>query len=250
MTPARIATVAVFASLALVAGCGGKSIGDDLSTHPDPTVPADSGPGPDTCTEIAPACDPGDQSLPVPATQAGDIFQTFPGDGATSAYSNLTMETFQQARPGQGCMNCHTRARLSADFMWSVQMHAYPEQMTLPGTPARFFHVTAPLPRAEAVAAGGALIEALRSSMAALLGLYRFIAWSRDNDFVSMRDVLQKEKQVKRQRGLARNDEVRVVRGMFAGKMGVVQEIDARGGIRLLVGKLAVKVAADDVVKP
>ncbi len=75
---------------------------------------------------------PGDQSVPVKASQAGDIFQTFPGDGATSAYSNLALETFHQARPAQGCMNCHNRARLTADFMWSVQMHAYPEQIGLP----------------------------------------------------------------------------------------------------------------------
>jgi transcription antitermination factor NusG len=52
---------------------------------------------------------------------------------------------------------------------------------------------------------------------------------------------------VKRQRGLARLDEVRVVRGMFAGKTGVVQEIDARGAVRLLVGSLSVKVDAADL---
>ena len=75
---------------------------------------------------------PGDQSIPVKANQAGDIFQTFPGEGATSAYSNLTLETFHQARPAQGCMNCHNRARLGADFLWSVLMHAYPEQVGLP----------------------------------------------------------------------------------------------------------------------
>lgn len=69
---------------------------------------------------------PGDQSAPVPVSHAGDIFQTFPGEGATSAFANLTMETFNQSRPAQGCMSCHNRARLGADFMWSVLMHAYP----------------------------------------------------------------------------------------------------------------------------
>ena len=67
--------------------------------------------------------------------------------------------------------------------------------------------------------------------------------------WLRLREALQKEKQVKRQRGLALRDEVRVVRGMFAGKLGVVQEIDARGGLRILVGKIAVKVDANDVVK-
>jgi hypothetical protein len=69
---------------------------------------------------------PGDQSMPVPANHAGDIFQTFPGEGATSAFANVTMETFNQSRPAQGCMMCHNRARLGSDFMWSVLMHAYP----------------------------------------------------------------------------------------------------------------------------
>jgi hypothetical protein len=76
---------------------------------------------------------PGDQSLPISSSQAGDIFQTFPGEGATSAFANTTMETFHQTRPAQGCMNCHNRARLGADFMWSVMMHAYPAKIAIPG---------------------------------------------------------------------------------------------------------------------
>ena len=49
--------------------------------------------------------------------------------------------------------------------------------------------------------------------------------------------------------GLAKNDAVRIIRGMFAGKSGVVQEVDAKGGLRVLVGKVAVKVDAEDVQK-
>jgi hypothetical protein len=41
---------------------------------------------------------PGNQALPVPATQTGDLFHTFPGTGpgtsATSAFANLALETF------------------------------------------------------------------------------------------------------------------------------------------------------------
>ena len=86
-------------------------------------------------------------------------------------------------------------------------------------------------------------------TLQSLLPIYRFIAWSRDNDFVSIRETLQKEKQQKRQKGLAKNDAVRIVRGMFAGKQGVVQEVDAKGGLRVLVGKVAVKLGAEDVQK-
>jgi hypothetical protein len=70
----------------------------------------------------------GNQALPVPASQNGDITSTFPGAGAFSAFANVTMETFDQARPQLGCMSCHNQARMAADFMWSVLDHAYPKQ--------------------------------------------------------------------------------------------------------------------------
>ena len=71
----------------------------------------------------------GDQAVFVPAKQGGEITQTFPGAGATSAFANLTMETFDQGRPQLGCMSCHNQARMSVDFMWSLLDHAYPEKL-------------------------------------------------------------------------------------------------------------------------
>jgi hypothetical protein len=105
------------------------------------------------------------------------------------------------------------------------------------------------LSRESAKAAGEGVLATAQADLAGLLPLYQFIAWSRDNDFVSMREQLKQEKQVKAQKGLAKNDRVRIVRGMFAGRAGVVQEIDARGGMKVLVGTLPVKVAADEVEK-
>ena len=71
----------------------------------------------------------GNQAAPVPATQGGEMTTTFPGAGATSAFANLTMETFDQARPQLGCMSCHNQARMTVDFMWSVMDHAYPAKV-------------------------------------------------------------------------------------------------------------------------
>src|SRR5262249_34984514 len=74
---------------------------------------------------------------------------------------------------------------------------------------------------------GGPGFEALaRDALAVLLPIYCFIAWTRDNDFVSMREMLKQEKQAKKQKHLAKNDRIRIVRGMLAGKVGVVQELD------------------------
>jgi transcription antitermination factor NusG len=121
--------------------------------------------------------------------------------------------------------------------------------MIPPGAPQPLFYVGRAIPRDEAVAAATGLVDAARANLLALLPIYRFIAWSRDNDFLSMREALQKEKQQKRQRGLTKNDGVRIIRGMFAGKQGVVQEVDAKGGLKVLVGKVAVKLDAEDVTK-
>ena len=67
------------------------------------------------------------------ASTTGDIFNTFPGNGpgatTDSAYANLTMETFDQNRIQLGCMSCHNRARMAADFMWSMLDHAYPAKL-------------------------------------------------------------------------------------------------------------------------
>lgn len=126
---------------------------------------------------------------------------------------------------------------------------ASPAPMALPGAPQRLLYLGRAFARAEVVAAGGGFVDMARAALAHLAPVYHYIAWSRDNDFVSIRETLQKEKQVKRQRGLTRQDEVRIVRGMFAGKIGVVQDIDARGGVKVLVGKLPVKLGADDVEK-
>jgi hypothetical protein len=121
----------------------------------------------------------------------------------------------------------------------------------LPGSTAKthWFAFSRQVPRAAAVAAGVGIVEIARAELGALLPIYHFIAWSRDNDFVSMKEQIKQEKTVKRQKGLTKNDKVKIVRGMFSGRTGVVQEIDAKGALKVLVGTVAVKVAADEVEK-
>ena len=71
----------------------------------------------------------GDQALPIPPTLDGTITNTFPGAGAFSAFTNVTMETFDQHAVQLGCMSCHNRARMTSDFMWTVMDHAYPARL-------------------------------------------------------------------------------------------------------------------------
>ena len=71
----------------------------------------------------------GNQADPIPASVDGSVANTFPGTGAFSAFANVTMETFDQKGVQLGCMSCHNRARMNADFMWSVLDHAYPARL-------------------------------------------------------------------------------------------------------------------------
>ncbi len=70
----------------------------------------------------------GNQATPIPSTTDGSVPNTFPGTDAFSAFTNVTMETFDQRSIQLGCMNCHNRARMNTDFMWTLLNHAHPAQ--------------------------------------------------------------------------------------------------------------------------
>lgn len=61
---------------------------------------------------------------------------TFPGTGATSAFANTTLETWDQTNIRTGCMNCHNIVQ-NNDFLWSLQMNAFaPAQVSFGLKPA------------------------------------------------------------------------------------------------------------------
>jgi len=62
-------------------------------------------------------------SPPNPALP-GTPANTFPGTGATSAFANSTLETWDQTAIRAGCMNCHTQTQ-NHDFVWSLSMNAF-----------------------------------------------------------------------------------------------------------------------------
>jgi len=86
-----------------------------------------------------------------------------------------------------------------------------------------------------------------RADLRALLPLYQHLAWSRQNDFVEVTEAIREEKKVKKARGIRQNDEIRVTRGLFAGKTGVVESTDAKGLLKLRLGTMVVKIDAKDV---
>jgi len=114
---------------------------------------------------------------------------------------------------------------------------------------SRWLAVTRGYARETAVALGAEVAERVRADLAALLPIYHFVAWSRDNDHIGMGARLRSEARAKRQRGLTKHDRVRIVTGMFTGRAGLIQEVDAKGGLKVLVGTIPVLLKADDVEK-
>jgi hypothetical protein len=68
---------------------------------------------------------------PCAPSMRGTPANTFPGTGATTAWANLTMETFDQGSIATGCMSCHNVVQTVAgvtkgtDFVWSLRDHAF-----------------------------------------------------------------------------------------------------------------------------
>jgi hypothetical protein len=58
----------------------------------------------------------------IPGAKNGDR----PASDSTS-FANITMETYQQSKISQGCMNCHNVVRDTADFLWTMFNHAGPK---------------------------------------------------------------------------------------------------------------------------
>jgi hypothetical protein len=76
--------------------------------------------------------------------QSGAPQFTFPGTGPVppgdppldaTAFSNVTMETFEQTAIRTGCMGCHNLARAKTDFLWSVLTRAHRSILEIPGSP-------------------------------------------------------------------------------------------------------------------
>ncbi|MEK6608908.1 MAG: hypothetical protein AABZ30_14705 [Myxococcota bacterium] len=118
----------------------------------------------------------------------------------------------------------------------------------LPDSGSSLFAGTS-LPRADARVRGQALAACAQDGLERLLPIYRFIAWTRENDFLSVREELRKVEVARRAHGLAKGDRVRIVQGMLSGKAGVVQSVDPQGGLRVLMGVMSVKVGVADVAK-
>lgn len=102
----------------------------------------------------------------------------------------------------------------------------------------------------EAVELGADLAHQVGRWLSAMAPVYRFSAWSRDNDFIEATKQIQEEKAAKRRQATSykKGDKVRVISGMFTGKNGVVESVDTKAKVKVRVGTMSVVVSGHDLV--
>jgi hypothetical protein len=93
------------------------------------------------------------------------------------------------------------------------------------------------------------LIDVLLERTRKMLTIYRFLAWSRDNDHRQLKEALKKtqEEKAKRAAAFQPGDRVTILAGLFAGRSGYLAELDAKGRAKVMVGPVSVSVEAKDL---
>ncbi|MEL6545938.1 MAG: hypothetical protein AAFQ82_15010, partial [Myxococcota bacterium] len=97
--------------------------------------------------------------------------------------------------------------------------------------------------------AGAELVTPLAAALEALEPLYRFCAWNRENDHTEVGKQLQAVEAQKQAKALAfePGQNVRIVGGMFKGKVGRVEDIDAKAKVKVRVGTMSVMVSGREL---
>ena len=111
--------------------------------------------------------------------------------------------------------------------------------------------IEALLPRDEEILRTDALIGTIEELLAAYIPLYRFLAWSPENDYAGVKVEIkrQKKKQAKQPKesvALTAGARVTILSGLFSGRAGYVSEVE-RGKVKVMVGPVAVTVDAKDI---
>lgn len=112
----------------------------------------------------------------------------------------------------------------------------------------RVFVVEVLLPRSEEGLRSEGLIGTVTEHLEAFLPLYRFLAWSRENDVSHVKEAIQVEKKKIEERKVSfeAGDRVTILSGLFAGRGGYVSEV-AKGKVKVMIGPVAVTVDIKDL---
>ena len=106
--------------------------------------------------------------------------------------------------------------------------------------------------RDEEVLRSDALIGTVEELVASFVPLYRFLAWSPENDYAAVKVEIQRQKKKKAKAPppeaakLSAGARVTILSGLFSGRAGYVAEIE-RGKAKVMVGPVAVTIDAKDI---
>jgi hypothetical protein len=138
-------------------------------------------------------------------------------------------------------------ARFEATGVEAAQLEAWEKPLR---EPESSLVVETILPRAEDVLKSTALIGTVIEHVSAFLPLYRFVAWSRENEHRPLKAEAKKEQaavQEKKRAGFEPGERVTILTGLFAGRSGYLAEIDGKGRAKVMVGPVGVNVDAKDL---
>lgn len=92
------------------------------------------------------------------------------------------------------------------------------------------------------------LIATAEEYVAAFVPVFRFLAWSPENDHTEVAGAIEQEKAVREQaaRSFSAGDRVVMMSGLFAGRAGYIAEIN-KGKAKVMVGPVSVSVDVDDL---
>ena len=107
--------------------------------------------------------------------------------------------------------------------------------------------VTATCSIEDVEALGEGLAPACVERLQPLLALYRFVAWAQDNDHIEAKKAIKEAKAEKTRAGFSKGDQVRILAGLWAGRRGTIEDVDKKGGVKVSVGLVSVKVKVDEV---
>lgn len=115
--------------------------------------------------------------------------------------------------------------------------------------PAKSLRVSTMLVAIDPVLSGPGAVQAIADLVRAYLPLYRFWAWSRDNEHAGVKETIKKTAEVRQKKAVAfaPGDRVTILAGLFAGRAGYVAEIDAKGKAKVMVGPVSLSLEAKDL---
>jgi hypothetical protein len=119
--------------------------------------------------------------------------------------------------------------------------------------PDEWLRVVRHIDRSDELLLSAELVRVVAHTLAALIPVYRFVAWRPDNDHIGLQRTIKEERKVaKAQAGaqaasIEARAEVRITHGLFAGKVGQVLELDGKGSAKVMIGTVPVKVRVSEL---